>query len=145
MQSAPKRDAVKYSSFNFRMRNADFVLADQPRTRSLSFSKFLRNGGNIPKRCPCFVDFEKAYDRVPRDRLWVVLLNYDVRGQLLAAIKSLYKQSEGFVRVKGMKTKPFSVSVGLRQKCALPPLLFIKYMDKIDRNGSSSSGVTFGD
>ena len=46
-----------------------------------------------------------------------VLLEYDVRGQLLAAIKLLYKQLE--VCVNGMKTKPFSVSVGLRQGCVL--------------------------
>ena len=61
----------------------------------------------------CFVDFGKAYDSVPRDKLWAVLLENDVRGQLLAAIKSLYKQSEVCVRVNGIKTKPFSVSVGL--------------------------------
>ena len=43
------------------------------------------------------------------------------------------------------KTKPFCVSVGLRQGCVLSPLLFIIYMDKIDRDGSSSSGVRFGE
>ena len=32
-----------------------------------------------------------------------------MRGQLLAAIKSLYKQSEVCVRLNGMKTKPFLV------------------------------------
>ena len=59
------------------------------------------------------VDLEKAYDCIPRDKLWAVLLEYDVRGQLLAAIKPLYKQSEVCVHVNGMKTKPFNVSVGL--------------------------------
>ena len=59
----------------------------------------------------CFVDLEKAYDRFPRDKLWTILLEYDMRGQLLAAIKSLYKQLE--VCVNSKKTKPFSVSVGL--------------------------------
>ena len=92
----------------------------------------------------CFVDLEKAYDRVPRDKLWSVLQEYGVDGQLLAAIKSLYKQSEVFVRVNGMKTKPFNVSVGLRQGCVLSPLLFIIYMDRIDKN-SSGRGVTIGD
>ena len=36
----------------------------------------------------CFVDLEKAYDRVPRDKLWKDLRNNDVGGQLLRAIKS---------------------------------------------------------
>ena len=44
-----------------------------------------------------------------------------------------------------MKTKVFSVSVGLLQGCALSPLLFIVYMDKIDKDSSPGSGVTFGE
>ena len=92
----------------------------------------------------CFVNLEKAHDHVPRDKLWAVLLEYDVRGQLLAVIKSLYKQSEVCVHVNEMKTKLFSVSIGLQQGCVLSPLLFITYVDKIDRYSSSSSGIKFG-
>ena len=44
-----------------------------------------------------------------------------------------------------MKTKPFNVSIGLQQGCVLPSLLFIIYMEKIDRDSSSSSGATFGE
>ena len=51
----------------------------------------------------CFVDLEKVPDHVPRDKLLSILLEYDVRGQLLAAIKSLYKQPEVYVHVKGIK------------------------------------------
>ena len=61
----------------------------------------------------------------------------------ISAIKSLYKQSEVCVRVNGMKTKPFNVNVGLQQGCVLS-FVFIIYMDKIERDSSSSSGVTFG-
>ena len=93
----------------------------------------------------CFVDLEKAYNRVPRDELWGVLLEYDVRGQPLAAIKSLYERSDVCVRVNGMKTKPFSVSVGLRQGCVSSLLLFIIYMNKKNKDSLSSSGVTFGE
>ena len=69
---------------------------------------------------------------------------YDVRGQLLTSIKSLYKQSEVCVRVNGMKTKPFSIIVGLERGYVFSPLLFIIYMDKKDRGNLCSSGVTFG-
>ena len=93
----------------------------------------------------CFADLEKAYDRVPRDKLWEVLPKYDMRGQLLVAFKSLYKQSEVYVRANGIKTQPFNIGVGLRQGCVLSPSLFIIYMDKIDRDSSSSGGVTFGE
>ena len=41
----------------------------------------------------CFVDFEKTYDRIPRDKLWAVLLQYGIGGHLLVAIKSLYMHS----------------------------------------------------
>ena len=71
---------------------------------------------------------------VPRKKLRAVLLEYDVRGQLLADIKSLYKQSEFCMRVNGIKTKSFSVNVGLRQGCVLSSLLFIIYMDKLDQD-----------
>ena len=38
----------------------------------------------------CFVDLEKAYYRVPRDKLWRVLHEYGIDGHLLMAIKSFY-------------------------------------------------------
>ena len=33
----------------------------------------------------CFVDLEKAYDRIPRDKLWAVLSQYGIGGQLQTA------------------------------------------------------------
>ena len=59
-----------------------------------------------------FVDLEKAYDCAPRDKLWAVMLEYDVRGQPLAAIKSLYKQAEVCVYVNRMKIKPLVSMLG---------------------------------
>ncbi|KAK5878883.1 hypothetical protein CesoFtcFv8_024252 [Champsocephalus esox] len=88
----------------------------------------------------CFVDLEKAYDRVPREVLWEVLREYGVRGSLLRAIQSLYSQSESCVRVLGSKSDPFPVRVGLRQGCALSPILFVIYMDRISRR-SRGGGV----
>ena len=59
----------------------------------------------------CFVDLEKANDRVPRDKLWKVLQEYAVNGQLLRAIKSFYCRPKVCVRVNGKQSKPFHVGV----------------------------------
>ncbi|KAK5906143.1 hypothetical protein CgunFtcFv8_002034 [Champsocephalus gunnari] len=92
----------------------------------------------------CFVDLEKAYDQVPRELLWEVLREYRVRGSLLRAIQSLYSQSESCVRVLGSKSDPFPVRVGLRQGCALSPILFVIYMDRISRRSHGGGGLQFG-
>ena len=92
----------------------------------------------------CFVDLEKAYDRVPRDKLWKVLQEYGVDGQLLRAIKSFYCRPEVCVRVNGKQSKPFHVGVGLRQGCVLSPLLFIVYMNWIDKCSQADECATIG-
>ena len=85
----------------------------------------------------CFVDLEKAYDGVPWDKLWKVLQEYDVNGQLLRAIKSFYCRPEVCVRVNGKQSKPIHVGVGLRQGCILSPLLLILYMNWIDKRSQA--------
>ena len=45
----------------------------------------------------CFVDHEKAYDRVSRDKLWKLLQEYGVNGQLLRAIISHSTADRRFV------------------------------------------------
>ena len=65
----------------------------------------------------CFVDLEKAYDLVPRNKLWKVLRDNGVDGQLLCAIKSFYCRPQVCVRVNGKQSKPFHVGVGLWQGC----------------------------
>ncbi|TWW67426.1 HEAT repeat-containing protein 3 [Takifugu flavidus] len=49
----------------------------------------------------CFVDLEKAFDRVPRGVLWGVLREYGVSGPLMRAICSLYDQCQSLVRIAG--------------------------------------------
>ena len=58
---------------------------------------------------------------------------YGVDGQLLRAIKSFYCRPEVCVRVNGKQSEPFHAGVGLRQGCVLSPLLFIVYMNWIDK------------
>ena len=78
----------------------------------------------------CFVDLEKAFDRVHRGILWEVLREYGVRGPLLRAVRSLYYRSWSLVRIAGSKSDLFPVNVALRQGCSLSPVLFIFFYGK---------------
>uniref|UniRef100_A0A8C9TQF7 Reverse transcriptase domain-containing protein n=1 Tax=Scleropages formosus TaxID=113540 RepID=A0A8C9TQF7_SCLFO len=92
----------------------------------------------------CFVDLEKAYDRVPREILWEVLREYGVPGPLLRAIRALYIQSESCVHILGIKSSLFNGGVGLRQGCALSPLLLVVFMDRISRRSRGQEGILRG-
>ncbi|KAK3564684.1 hypothetical protein QTP86_024812, partial [Hemibagrus guttatus] len=78
----------------------------------------------------CFVDLEKAFDRVPHGIL---------------AVWSLYNRSRSLVRIASCKSDLFPVHVGLRQGCPLSPVLFIVFMDRISRRSQGLEGVRFGD
>ncbi len=91
-----------------------------------------------------FIDLEKAYDRVPRKKLWDVLKEYGIHGRLLAAIQSLYNNCKSCVRINGSNSDYFQVQVGLCQGCVLSPLLFIVFMDKISRISDNPAGIEIG-
>ncbi|KAK3560563.1 hypothetical protein QTP86_010899 [Hemibagrus guttatus] len=93
----------------------------------------------------CFVDLEKAFDRVPHGILWEVLWEYGVRGPLLRAVRSLYNRSRSLVPIASCKSDLFPVHVGPQQGCPLSPVLFIVFMDRISRRSQGLEGVRFGD
>jgi len=64
---------------------AVFVAAVALQTKFALSSTISRNLGSMPK-ITCFVDLEKAYNRVPREKLWG-MLKYGVDGCLLLAFK----------------------------------------------------------
>ena len=85
----------------------------------------------------CFVDLEKAFDRLPRGVLWGVLREYGVSDPLIRGVHSLYDRCQSLVRIASNKSDLFPVSVG--------PILFIIFMDRISRCSQGVEGVQFGD
>ena len=79
-----------------------------------------------------FVDLEKAYDSVSREKLWVALEDYGVSGKLLVAVQSLYEDGWARVRVGGRESSRFQVKSGVRQGCPhASPWFFNIFIDRI--------------
>ena len=83
-----------------------------------------------------FVDQEKTFDRVNRDKLWQTLELYNIQGQLLDSIRAIYANSMSAVRTSEGLTEWFDITSGVRQGCVLSPLSFIIYIDRITKEAS---------
>ena len=80
-----------------------------------------------------FVDFRKAFDSVNREALWAILASRGVPTKLIDLVRDLYTGCEGRVRVDNVLSDPFPIGTGVRQGCALSPLLFCTFIDAIIR------------
>jgi len=72
----------------------------------------------------CFVDFEKAFDRVNHNKLWQTMVDMGFASHLVALIRSLYDNQRSNVRIHGDTSGWFSAKQGVRQGCILSPYLF---------------------
>ena len=91
-----------------------------------------------------FVDLRKAYDSVPREALWRVLVKCGVPSKLLSFVKSFHEGMQAEVRVGALTTESFEVRNGLRQGCTLAPTLFNIYISAVVatwRNTHKEAGV----
>ena len=101
-------------NLGFKRNNAVFVLVVERWTSSIPSRGCWGGAWEFAQPVHmCFVDLEKAYDRVPRGVLWGVLREYGVGGSLLRATQSLYDRSRSCVRIAGSKSDLFLVHVGV--------------------------------
>ena len=79
-----------------------------------------------------WVDFRKAYDKIPQRLLWDKLVNtYGIKGKMFNAIKSLYNDVQCSVNVNKHLTKWFNVTSGLKQGCLLSTTLFNLFINDL--------------
>lgn len=80
-----------------------------------------------------FVDYRKAFDSVHRTAMWTLLRNRGVDPHLVDIIEDLYDGCSGEVLVQGHTSRKFAMKTGVRQGCALSPMLFNLFIDHIAR------------
>jgi len=94
----------------------------------------------------CYVDFEKAFDRVKWDKMMQVLRELKVDWKDRRLIRDLYMRQMAVVRLECGDTEPGVIGRGVRQGCPLSPLLFSIYAESMMREAIDSieEGVLVG-
>src|SRR6476469_4831817 len=77
----------------------------------------------------CFVDFEKAFDRVNWEKMMNVLQSIGVDWRDRRMISELYMNPEAVVRIAGGESDSGIIVRGVRQGCPLSLLLFSIYAE----------------
>jgi len=81
--------------------------------------------------CLCFIDYEKAFDRVQHKKMIKILRGMNVDENDIKCIEKLYWNQTATVRIGELETEEVSICRGVRQGCILSPLLFNIYSEKI--------------
>ena len=72
----------------------------------------------------CFVDFKKAFDSIPRHKIFEKLIKYNITGRFYEYIKQMYSCDKTCIKIGDMTTDTFQTNQGVKQGCVLSPILF---------------------
>ena len=83
--------------------------------------------------CICFIDWQKAFDRVNWTKLMQILKVSGIDWREKRLISKLYMDQGVKVRVDRGETRSVKTGRGVRQGCCLSPILFNLYSELLTR------------
>lgn len=79
----------------------------------------------------CFIDYNKAFDRVRHEQLIQLLKEKNLDTRDIKIITNLYFNQKAVVKIEGNNTEEIEIRRGVRQGCVLSPMLFNLYSEEI--------------
>ena len=121
------------SIFTLKMLIDKYVKSKPQKHRNLLFS--------------CFVDFRKAFDCIPWQKLFDKLRKEGVQGRFLEVLISIYSRDKSAVKIDNKLTQSFTSHAGVKQGCMLSPPPFNFYPSDLPKflNTTSSTDSMLSD
>lgn len=79
-----------------------------------------------------YLDFSKAFNSVPHERLLCKLSALGIKGKFLTWLRAFLSDRKEIVIVEGVQSEPYVMSSGVPQGSCIGPILFLAFVDDID-------------
>ena len=112
-----------------------------------TIDRFLRDGSIV---YGCLLDCTKAFDTVQHSKLFTLLLEAKFPPIVVRLLAYIYRNQTGNVKWKGMISKKFPITNGVRQGAVISPIFFNFYMNNLfgllrdSKNGCLMDGFYAG-
>lgn len=115
-------------------------------TNMLTFTSFLVDALDRKKQVDVvYSDFSKAFDKINHDLLIEKLWTIGIHGDLLRWLDSYVKNRSQAVAVKGFVSRFLDIPSGIPQGSHIGPLLFIIYINDIEKIVQNSNFLLYAD